>query len=82
MVLDGAVSILDLESQYDIALPRDAGFETLAGFILSRLQRIPKVGDSFDYDRHRYTVEEMSGNRIVRVKINAIESAAMEQAGD
>jgi CBS domain containing-hemolysin-like protein len=82
MILDGSVNILDLESQYEIALPRDAGFETLAGFILSRLQRIPKPGDFFEYDRHRYTVEEMSGNRIARVKIDAIEQAPVEQAGD
>ena len=32
MTLDGSVNIRDLESQYHIALPRDEGFETLAGF--------------------------------------------------
>ena len=83
MVLDGSVNILDLESQHHVVVPRDAGFETLAGFILSRLQRIPKVGDSFEYDSHRYTVEEMSGNRISRVKIETVESAsAQKAAGD
>jgi len=83
MVLDGSVNILDLESQHHVVVPRDAGFETLAGFILSRLQRIPKVGDSFEYDNHRYTVEEMSGNRISRVKIETVESAsAQKAAGD
>ena len=83
MVLDGSVNILDLESQHHVVVPRDAGFETLAGFILSRLQRIPRVGDSFEYDSHRYTVEEMSGNRISRVKIETVESAsAQKAAGD
>lgn len=83
MVLDGSVNILDLESQHDVAVPRDAGFETLAGFILSRLQRIPKVGDSFEYDNHRYTVEDMSGNRIARVKIETVAPAsAQKAAGD
>ena len=80
MVLDGSVNILDLESQHHVVVPRDAGFETLAGFILSRLQRIPKVGDSFDYDGHRYTVEEMSSNRIARVKIETVESASIQKA--
>ncbi len=39
--LEGSVNILDLETQHGLLLPRDAGFETLAGFILARLQRIP-----------------------------------------
>ena len=42
VVLEGSVSIRDLESQYQLSLPRDSGFETLAGFILARLQRIPQ----------------------------------------
>src|SRR5437899_4748642 len=41
VVLEGSVSIRDLESQYQLSLPRDSGFETLAGFVLARLQKIP-----------------------------------------
>src|SRR5712692_5833775 len=41
LVLEGSFSIRDLETQYQLALPRDAGFETLAGFVLARLQKIP-----------------------------------------
>ena len=55
MVLDGAVNIRDLESQYHISLPRDEGFETLAGFVLAQLQRIPALGDSFEYRRPALT---------------------------
>ena len=42
--LDGATSIRDLETQYGIELPGDAGFETLAGFLLFQIGEIPKVG--------------------------------------
>src|SRR5215472_200648 len=45
MTLDGSVNIRDLESQYQIVLPRDEGFETLAGFVLTQLQKIPRPGD-------------------------------------
>jgi CBS domain containing-hemolysin-like protein len=69
IVLEGAVSIRDMEAQYGVSVPRDAGFETLAGFILARLQRIPKLRDSFEYDGRRYTVEELEGHRIARVRI-------------
>jgi putative hemolysin len=82
LVLEGSFSIRDLESQYQLSLPRDAGFETLAGFVLARLQKIPKLGESFDYEGHRYTVEEMEGHRIANVRIETLEPARMGQAGD
>jgi putative hemolysin len=81
-ILEGSVNIRDLETEYGLLLPRDAGFETLAGFVLARLQRIPFLGESFEYEGNRYTVEEMEGHRIAKIKIekaekleNKIESA-------
>jgi len=74
LTLDGATSIRDLESQYDLLLPSD-GFETLAGFILTRLQKIPQRGATFEYEGCRFTVEEMEGLRIAKVKIERLEQA-------
>jgi CBS domain containing-hemolysin-like protein len=82
LVLEGSASIRDLESQHDLLLPRDAGFETLAGFVLSRLQRVPTIGETFDYEGHRFTVAEMEGHRIARVKIEKLEPARLGQVGD
>ena len=81
LVLEGTIGLRDLESQYDLLLPRDAGFETLAGFMLSKLQKIPAIGDSCYYGGRRFTVEEMDGYRIARVKIEDAQPAAA-QAGD
>jgi putative hemolysin len=77
--LEGAVGIRDLESQYQLTLPRDGNFETLAGFVLARLQRIPRVGESFDYEGHRFTVEEMEGHRIAKVRIEKLQPSAVGQ---
>ncbi len=74
VVLEGSVGLRDLESQYQLSLPRDAGFETLAGFMLARLQRVPELGDACDYEGHRFTVEEMEGRRIAKVRIEKLES--------
>ena len=73
-ILEGSENIRDLETQHGLLLPRDAGFETLAGFVLARLQRIPYLGESFEYEGHRYTVEEMDGHRIAKVKIEKVEN--------
>jgi CBS domain containing-hemolysin-like protein len=81
LVLDGSFSIRDLESQYQVALPRDAGFETLAGFVLARLQKIPNKGEGFEYEGHRFTVEEMEGHRIAKVKVEKVQPAAVGKAG-
>ena len=72
LLLEGSVNIRDLETEYGLILPRDAGFETLAGFILARLQRIPEVRDTFEYEGRRYTVEELDGHRIARVRIEKV----------
>jgi putative hemolysin len=77
--LEGSVGIRDLDLQYQLALPRQGSFETLAGFFLARLQRVPKVGEGFDYEGHRFTVEEMEGHRIARVRIEKLEAAAIGQ---
>src|SRR5437899_1154261 len=79
VLLEGSASLRDLESQYQLLLPRDSGFETLAGFILARLQKIPRQGESFDYEAHRYTVLELDGHRIAKVKIEKLEPKAVSQ---
>jgi CBS domain containing-hemolysin-like protein len=80
--LDGTMNIRDLESQYEVALPQDEGFETLAGFVLSRLQKMPTGGESFEYQGRRFVVERMDGHRVASVRIEPVPAAATQQAGD
>jgi putative hemolysin len=91
IVLDGAVNIRDLETQYDLKLPQDEGFETLAGFVLSRLQKLPAGGEAFDYENRRFVVEKIEGHRIATVRIEpkpvatqaqTASAATMHHAGD
>ena len=70
--LDGTTRIRDLEGEYGIEIPAEAGFETLAGFLLFRLGEIPRVGESVEYGGRRYTVLEMEKNRIARVRIEKL----------
>ena len=45
------------------------GIETLAGFVVSLLGRIPKEGDSVEWRGLRFIVEKMSGRRVVLVRV-------------
>jgi len=76
--VDGSTSIRDLASQYEIELPGDAGFETLAGFLLFRLGYIPGPGESVTYGSRTFIVEAMDKNRIARVKIITARSSDLE----
>jgi putative hemolysin len=80
--LDGAINIRDLEAQYELKLPQDEGYETLAGFVLSRLQKMPVGGESFEYEGRRFVVEKMDGNRVALVRIDLMPTAPAQQAGD
>jgi len=70
--LEGGTRIRDLESEYGIEIPTEAGFETLAGFLLFRLGEIPRAGESVEYQGRRYTVLEMERNRIARVRVEKV----------
>lgn len=71
--LDGGTTIRDLETRYSLVLPGEAGFETLAGFLLFQFGYIPKVKDSVDYGGRRFTVTQMDHNRIATVLVEKLE---------
>jgi putative hemolysin len=70
--VEGTMSIRDLEAKYGIELPEDSGFETLAGFVMFKLGRIPQVGDVVEEGERRYLVEEMDFNRVGRVRVERV----------
>ncbi len=76
LVLHGNVTLLDLETQMGWHLPHDGGVETLAGFLLVHMQKIPTVGDSMVHEGRRFTVAAMEDHRITRVRVEP-ETAAM-----
>src|SRR5271157_1945317 len=90
LVLDGTINIRDLEAQHELKLPQDEGFETLAGFVLSRLQKMPTGGEAFDYEGRRFVVEKMEGHRVATVRIAPVPVAtaapvsatSVQRAGD
>ncbi len=85
VTLDGATTLRDLSTRLAWSFPREAGVETLAGFILSELGHIPQVGESIEHDGRAFFVEEMTGRRISRVRVEDLtphdETQVTEDAG-
>jgi len=75
LILEGGANIRDLESHLHIRLPRDEGFETLGGFVMWKLGRLPQIGDGFEFEARRYTVLQMQDRRVLQVKVEAVAPA-------
>jgi putative hemolysin len=69
VIFDAALNVRDLDAQYNIALPEDPAYATVGGFVLDQLGFIPRGGESFEFGNFRFTVVEVDGKRVARVKI-------------
>jgi CBS domain containing-hemolysin-like protein len=67
-VVEGQIRVEDVNEELHLDIPQ-GDYETLAGFILERLGRLPSPGDTVNYDGIRLTVMEMQGPRIKLVEI-------------
>jgi putative hemolysin len=72
-LLDGALPVHEVRDVLDLDDPLpgedDGDFETLGGFLMARLERIPAVGDITDWHGHRFEVVDMDGRRVDRVLV-------------
>jgi CBS domain containing-hemolysin-like protein len=66
----GDTDIQDINDRLNLNIPDLEKYETIAGFILYRLNRIPDPGEKFEYDKSIFTITEMKGQRITQVKIS------------
>jgi len=50
----------------------DGDFQTVGGFVVHRLARIPKEGDFIEYRGHRYEVVDMDRHRLDKILVSAL----------
>ncbi len=78
--VEARVHIDELNDELDLELPEDEDFETIGGFVLSRLGTIPKAGEVLDERGVRITVTDAEERRITRLRIDlAPEPATPEE---
>lgn len=80
IVFDAALNVRDLDTQYNIALPEDPAYATVGGFVLDQLGFIPHGGETFDYGGYQFSVVEMDGRRVARVKVERKRPVGTETA--
>ncbi len=74
-LFDGLIPIDELKEILHVdELPEEnqAGFQTLSGFVMNQMGRIPKTGQLFEWDHWRFEVVDMDGRRVDRVLVTDI----------
>jgi putative hemolysin len=69
--VDGLLNLDDFEDETGVELP-EGPYETVAGFLMQQLGRLPQVGDHVDFEEHRIVVRELDGRRVGRVLVTAV----------
>lgn len=75
-LLDGMLPFDELEDilpEFPFPTPENRAYDTLAGFVLTQLGRIPDATDYFDQDGMRFEVMDMDGKRIDKVLVKRLD---------
>jgi putative hemolysin len=70
VVVDGLLNIEDFADDYGVTLP-EGPYETVAGYVMATLGRLPQVGEEVEAGEHVLTVEELDGRRAARIRVSA-----------
>jgi len=70
--VDARTYVDDLNDRFELNLPEDEDYDTIGGFVFSRLGYIPQAGESFDYENLKFTISAAEARKIKRVKIHIV----------
>lgn len=68
--VDGMLNLDDFLDETGLTLP-DGPYETVAGFVVRELGRVPRLGDAVPVDGHELEVTEVEGRRATRIRVRA-----------
>ena len=69
----GWMPVDEFGDQLKLAIPRDAKYETVAGYVLSVINRLPAVGETFEHDGWKFEIMDLDGRRIDKVLMTRLE---------
>jgi CBS domain containing-hemolysin-like protein len=67
-LLDGMLAVRDANRRFKLKLPEEAGYTTMAGFLLASAGRILGPGEEVEHEGGRFLVEQVEGRRIRRIR--------------
>ena len=67
--VDARAHIDDLNERFGYGLPEDEDYDTLGGFVITRLGRIPVSGETLEWGRWRFSIESADKRRVRRLRV-------------
>ncbi|NDY72538.1 HlyC/CorC family transporter [Desulfobacter hydrogenophilus] len=71
----GKADIYHLNKELNLGIPESVNYDTVSGFFLELVERIPKPGESVRMNNWVFSVKDMDGNRIQSFIIKPVEDA-------
>ena len=72
-LLDGMLEVDEFKELFEFAaLPHEDEYETLSGFIMTSLGRVPQASDNFEWNGFRFEVMDMDGRRVDKVLVTTL----------
>jgi putative hemolysin len=72
-LLDGMLDIDEFKELFNLGvLPNETDYETLAGFVMASLGKIPRSSDQFEWEGLRFEVVDMDGRRVDKVLVTTL----------
>ena len=68
-IVDGRVTVRDLNRQFDWSLPDEEDYSTIAGLVIYEARRIPAVGQTFTFFGFRFEILKRQRNQIQTLRI-------------
>ena len=68
-LVDGSASVDTVFEYFDVPENEESQITTVNGWVMENTDKIPEVGDSFEYDCLSVTVESVEGRRADKIKI-------------
>nr|WP_237448289.1 hemolysin family protein [Nocardioides flavescens] len=82
VVFDAQLRPDEVLDRAGVVVPESEEWDTVAGYVLDRLERMPEVGDEIDLDHGVLRVERVDGQRIVRLRHIPVTDPASETASE
>ena len=72
-LLDGMLEVDEFKELFEFtALPHEDEYETLSGFVMTSLGRVPQPSDNFEWNGFRFEVMDMDGRRVDKVLVTLL----------
>ena len=73
--IEGSADIEEVAHVLGFELPEEYDYDTVSGFVMANLEKVPEKGDEFEYDGFKFIVGDVEKNRVKEVIVKVLKKA-------